>query len=186
MNSLTHPCNFEGIENEEQPQAERIAQFLFNCDSEQSVLDVGCGPGTYVREMRKLGMKAYGVDIDIRCLKTPHCEVVDIVNPPFLSIYEPDTVISLEVGEHIPAKDSWNYISYISYQGPKMVIFSAAAPGQGGDGHINCQNKSYWACRFERFGYTYDGKATEEFLQYLIAGPHMGWLRNNVMIFYRF
>lgn len=186
ITSLTHPCNFEGITNEEQPQAERIAEFLYLCDPSQRVLDVGCGPGIYVTEMRKRGIQAFGVDIDPRCKSTPFCDVMDITKDNCLTIYEPKTVISLEVGEHIPPEHSWDYISFISGQCPSMVLFSAAAPGQSGDGHINCQNKSYWTRRFQRFGFQYDGQATEEFLQFLIAGPHMGWLRNNAMIFHRY
>lgn len=185
ITSLTHPCNFEGITHEEMPQAERIAEFLAGYDKKQVVLDVGCGPGIYVTKLREAGITAYGVDIDPRCEPVPHCYVVDITDRKLPRLFEPNTVISFEVGEHIPEEKSWDYIRYISIQNPSMVIFSAAAPGQGGDGHINCQNKSYWSHRFQRFGFNYDGKATEIFVDFLISGPHMGWLRNNAMVFYR-
>jgi len=33
------------------------------------------------------------------------------------------------------------------------VIFSAACPGQEGQGHINCQWPSYWQALFNRNGF---------------------------------
>lgn len=38
-----------------------------------------------------------------------------------------------------------------------VVLFSAAAPGQGGLGHVNEQWPAYWVERFERHGYRCSG-----------------------------
>ena len=181
ITSLTNPCNYEGIVNEETEQAHRLAECLKSMGVTK-VLDVGCGPGNYVTEMRKIGIEADGVDIDPRCKETPHCKQLDVTQfkgePPRYPI-----VISLEVGEHIPAHLSWNYVSYITNTKPDMVIFSAAIPGQGGDGHINLQYKSYWVHRFDVNGYQFDFLATEELRGYMASGYHLGWFIQNVMVF---
>ena len=158
ITSLTHPCNYEGILNEETEQAKRLAKYLKEYGA-QSVLDVGCGPGNYVQAMRDEGIMAWGVDIDPRCEAQPFCRILDITKQNENYIGFP-VVLSLEVGEHIPEELSWKYIDFIAAAMPGMVIFSAARPGQGGDGHINCQNKSYWVHRFEKRGFRYDQFAT--------------------------
>jgi hypothetical protein len=176
------PCNYERILDEETPQAKRIAEYLKGYGVEQ-VLDVGCGPGNYVAALNDAGINAKGVDVDRRCLQTPECHVTDIIwdEPKFTA----PVVLSLEVGEHIPADYSWHYIRYIVKCVPSMVIFSAAQIGQGGDGHINCQPRHYWCSRFEWLGYKYDNVATTDFLNFMRNGYHMGWLANNAMIFHK-
>jgi hypothetical protein len=176
------PCNYERILDEETPQAKRIAEYLYGYGVDK-VLDVGCGPGNYVAAMNAIGIDATGVDVDRRCLQTPECHVTDITwdEPKFTA----PVVLSLEVGEHIPADYSWHYIRYIAKCNPSMVLFSAAQPYQGGDGHINCQPKHYWCSRFEWLGYKYDNIATTDFLNFMRNGYHMGWLANNAMIFHK-
>jgi hypothetical protein len=182
--SIDHPCNYDGIIREETPQAERIARY-FKERNWLNVLDVGCGPGIYVKAMRELGMNAHGVDIDPRAATAPFCTIEDIVVRAHMPWLCANFVLSLEVGEHIPEKHSWDYIRYIRNCEPKLVVFSAAQPGQGGDGHINCQPRSYWCSRFNWHGYVYDAEQTARFVDYMKSGYHMGWLVNNVMIFKR-
>jgi len=182
--SIDHPCNYDGIISEETPQAERIARYLKESGF-RNVLDVGCGPGIYVKAMRHLDIEANGVDIDPRAAKEANCHIEDIVNRSLCPSFCAHTVLSLEVGEHIPEDHSWDYIRYIRNCEPTTVIFSAAQPGQGGDGHINCQPPSYWCNRLNWYGFGYNPAATSHFVDYMRSGYHMGWLVNNVMIFQR-
>lgn len=182
ITSLTHPCNYDRILDEETPQAKRIARFIASYDYTR-VLDVGCGPANYVEAMREYGLSAFGVDIDERCLRSVYCFCMDLTQEP-CPIKAP-VVLSLEVGEHIPAQYAKRYIEFINEAEPRMVIFSAAQIGQGGDGHINCQPKSYWCTRFEWFNYTYDPHTTKALIDYVNEDVHMGWFVNNVMVFYK-
>ena len=172
-------CNYERIVAEETPQAKQLAQYLLHAGI-SSVIDVGCGPGNYVAAINDAGIQAVGVDIDDRCLGTPGCTVCDITASAPPPAYQ--AVLSLEVGEHIPEGQAGDYIRYIAGCRPELLIFSAAQPGQGGDGHINCQPKHYWSKLLEGAGYEWDLEATEEFVLFMKAGPHMGWLVNNVML----
>jgi hypothetical protein len=90
-----------------------------------------------------------------------------------------DLAISLEVAEHLPEKAANNFVKSLTRLAP-VVLFSAAAPGQGGVDHINEQWPDYWAERFERQGYRpYD------FLRRKIWNDRSikPWYRQNLIIF---
>ena len=182
ITSLTDPCDYDRILDEETPQAKRIASYLAGYNITR-VLDVGCGPANYVEAMRDAGISAFGIDIDERCLRSVYCMCMDLTTAD-CPVQAP-VVLSLEVGEHIPREHSKRYIEFIAQSGATMVVFSAARHGQTGEGHINCQDKSYWATRFEWCGYKYDPNATWDFIDYMKQGYHLGWLIQNVMIFYK-
>src|SRR4029077_19644174 len=63
-----------------------------------------------------------------------------------------DLVVSLEVAEHLPADCSSGFVDALTRLGP-VVLFSAAAPYQGGAQHVNEQWPEYWAKLFSRKGY---------------------------------
>ena len=60
---------------------------------------------------------------------------------------------------------------------------SAAHPGQGGDGHINCQPKKYWCDLFAFLGWEQDTETSKDFVEHIQKRPYMGWLKMNGMVF---
>jgi hypothetical protein len=97
-----------------------------------------------------------------------------------------EIVLSLEVGEHIPAEKADAYVNFIARTiGVELIYFSAARPGQGGEGHINLQPKAYWVEKFHQAGFWLDPDATDEWLGWMRQGAHMGWLTQNGMVFRR-
>jgi hypothetical protein len=66
-----------------------------------------------------------------------------------------------------------------------ILIWSAAQPGQGGVGHINCQPKDYWAEQLQAAGLKRDEETERVLLSYIESGYHMGWFRQNAMVFRR-
>jgi hypothetical protein len=65
------------------------------------------------------------------------------------------------------------------------LLWTAARPGQGGVGHINCRPKEYWRTLLEGSGLTYAPVLTNGMVQHCLDGAHMGWFLNNAMIFYK-
>jgi hypothetical protein len=63
-----------------------------------------------------------------------------------------DLVQSLEVAEHLPVHSAQDFIRCLCAHGD-VVLFSAAQPGQGGEGHINERKPSYWAKLFAVHSY---------------------------------
>jgi len=142
------------------------------------ILDVGCGPGIYVTALRQLGLQADGVDPDPRC---PY-DKLSVFHPQFEMYRNYDICLCLEVAEHIDESLADTFVSKLVATAP-TIIFSAAQPGQGGHGHINCQPKEYWEHKFAKQNYVLDIEATTRLCGFMSLGYHMGWFVNNVQVF---
>ena len=64
-----------------------------------------------------------------------------------------DLVISIEVAEHIEQLFVGNYVDVLTKHGASNIIMTAAAPGQGGEGHVNEQPAEYWVEKLQDAGY---------------------------------
>ena len=142
------------------------------------VIDVGCGPGIYVEALRNAGMDAIGVDPDPSC---PY-DRVNVFSPDFDKYTGYDLCVCLEVAEHIDEEFAEKFVQQLVKTAP-AILFSAALPGQGGHGHINCQPKEYWAHNFARQNYVLDEDAVTRLTGFMRTGYHMGWFVNNVQVF---
>jgi hypothetical protein len=123
----------------------------------KSVVDIGCGIGTWLKVCREQGVEEIlGVDggyVDREQFLIPEeCTLsADLSKPLHLDkVY--DLVISLEVGEHLPAESAQTLVDTVTRLGP-VVMFSAAIPFQGGTSHVNEQWQEYWARMFQDRGY---------------------------------
>jgi hypothetical protein len=63
-----------------------------------------------------------------------------------------DLAISLEVAEHLPEEAADAFVESLTRLA-SVVLFSAAAPYQGGEHHVNERWPVYWAERFATHGY---------------------------------
>ena len=175
--------SYHQIECEEGPFAERLAQWIATELAPETVLDIGCGPGTYVRAMRAAGIDATGIDTDERVVGKAHLQQQSLFNLE----RQAELVICLEVAEHIdPAQSEAVAQSVAAAVAPGgTLIWSAAHPGQGGTGHINCQPKAYGSKQLQAAGLERDEETEQVLLTYIESGYHMGWFRQNAMVFYR-
>jgi SAM-dependent methyltransferase len=154
----------------------------------RSSLDVGSGGGGYVYHLRRLGIDASGVEYSMigRALgfmqglhiQSFDCSREDIPDKrPFF-----DLVYSIEVAEHIPLGLADAFSDYIASRGD-LIMFSAAHPGQGGQGHINEQPKEYWLNMFKARGFEYQESQTRRITSDLLQRGYKGWLTTNLMVF---
>ena len=175
--------SYHQIESEEGPFAERLAQWIATELAPSSALDIGCGPGTYVRALRALGVEATGIDTDERVVGQEHLQQQSL----FELERQADLAICLEVAEHIPGEHNEAIAASVAAAllPGGTLIWSAACPGQGGSGHINCQSKSYWANQLQAAGLERDEETEQALLSYIESGYHMGWFRQNGMVFYK-
>lgn len=123
----------------------------------QSILDVGCGTGTWLRAANELGVTdIFGVDgVNIserQLLISPQRFVqIDLTTPWNLG-RKFDVVLCLEVAEHLDEAYAGNLIDMLTKHGDS-IYFSAACPGQEGQHHVNCQWPAYWQELFNRRGF---------------------------------
>ena len=172
--------NYEQIIKEEKPFADRLALFIRDIIRPNIVLDIGCGPGIYVHSMNDLAIQSFGIDIDDRVLGKKNLFKQNILDTYFIA----DTCICLEVFEHIDSEYNDDLVEKVSKMFQDTLIFSAAVPGQGGVGHINCQTKEYWSDKFLLTERCHRNYLMEDLLKhYCQQGRYMGWFYNNVMIF---
>ena len=123
-----------------------------------SVLDVGCGRGTWLQQWRALGVAdVIGVDGDYVARESlavpPERFVAHDLRLPLRLGRRFDLVESLEVAEHLPAASAETFVDSLCAHAD-VILFSAAVPGQGGEFHVNEQPYSYWRAKFRARGYS--------------------------------
>jgi 2-polyprenyl-3-methyl-5-hydroxy-6-metoxy-1,4-benzoquinol methylase len=144
---------FEQIRDGSFRSAENVIPIVLEFTGKiESVLDVGCGVGTWLAAFAKAGVETLtGLDgsyVNRDMLYIPKsCFVPTDLQEPFDLGRKYDLVVSLEVGEHLPAECARQYVSSMCAHGD-LILFSAAIPGQGGMNHINEAYPSYWAALF--------------------------------------
>lgn len=122
-----------------------------------SVIDFGCGQGAWLEVWRKLGVQVVcGVDGDYVNRNSLLIDKDDFYPCDLRQTIDMgrqfDLVQSLEVAEHIPEQVSDCFIDNLVAHG-KVILFSSAVKGQGGEDHINEQPYEYWRDKFLTRGY---------------------------------
>jgi len=174
------PIDYVNLE-EEQPAADRIADWVKDNIKPTKVLDIGCGPGMYVNALNDRGIPASGIDVDPR--------VVGKDNLTQLSLFDntstADTVFCFEVAEHIDPMYADKVVDsiYNAVESGGTLVFTAAQPGQGGIGHINCRKRQYWIDKFVAKGLVENTNMKESLISYCQEGIYMGWFVQNLIIF---
>jgi SAM-dependent methyltransferase len=137
--------------------AEVIAPLVLQLLPVRSVVDIGCGDGSWLAVFAKFGvMEILGIDGDyvdrgLLQIALDRFRTVDLAKPFSLG-QTFDLAISLEVAEHLPPDSAALFVESLTTASP-AVLFSAAIPFQGGDNHTNEQWPDYWASLFQKRGY---------------------------------
>ena len=148
---------FEHISRTARRSAREIVPLVLELVRPTSVIDVGCGLGTWLAEFQAHGVSdVWGVDGDYvhaRDLEIPVERFLarDLTRPLRLD-RRFDLVLSMEVAEHLPAEYADAFVASLASLGP-VILFSAAIPRQDGTHHVNGQWPEYWAARFKVRGF---------------------------------
>jgi SAM-dependent methyltransferase len=137
--------------------AQYIAPIVLAYIKPKSIVDVGCGTGTWLSVFAENGITDFlGIDGDFvpqDALEIPADRYVSFdLTRAYNSTRRFDLVVSLEVAEHLPTQCADSFVAALVRLGP-AVLFSAAIPGQGGTHHVNEQWQDYWANLFLRHDY---------------------------------
>jgi SAM-dependent methyltransferase len=134
-----------------------MVPWIIGLTGPHSVIDVGCGTGTWASVFQRCGIDdVTGVDgawVPQEQLEIPRERFlrVDFTKPIRLP-RRYDLVVSLEVAEHLPIANAAQFVASLVSLGP-LILFSAAAPQQGGVGHVNEQRPAYWIELFQATSY---------------------------------
>ena len=123
-----------------------------------SVVDIGCGAGTWLNEFKNqgvkniLGLDGGNISQNQLLIDVENYYKVDLNKPFNLNNTRFDLAMSLEVAEHLPPESAEGFIRQLTLLSD-VILFSAAIPGQSGTNHINERWPSYWESIFKKEGY---------------------------------
>lgn len=166
--------------------AEVVVPILLQMVEANSVVDVGCGVGKWLKTFKENGVN------DILGVDGPHLDPAGFLpgedvlirvdlEKPFRLDRRFDLAVSIEVAEHISPENARGFVESLCLLSD-TIVFSAAAPGQGGQNHLNEQPPSYWIEKFESFGFEFEDR-----IRPLIwdAGQVQTWYKQNMLFFRR-
>ena len=122
-----------------------IVPVIYKLFQPKSVVDIGCGIGTFLHCFKKEGVNhILGVDGEWvnkkllhRYINSDEFLLADLEESLKLDT-QFDLVLSLEVAEHLKKESADIFVQNLISAG-KLILFSAAIPQQGGQNHINEQ-----------------------------------------------
>ncbi len=153
------PAYYEKHQKGASQSASLVWDFLFQHYRPNSILDVGCGSGEWLKEAQVRGVKKLvGLDgawvqnifknySEIGFIPANLEEDLPVVEPGF------ELAVCLEVAEHLSSKQGHALVKFLCHASD-IILFGAAIPGQEGEHHINEQWPQYWERLFETQGYT--------------------------------
>jgi SAM-dependent methyltransferase len=148
-----------------------------------SLLDVGCGTGTWLHAALDWGVPdVFGVDgvnIPATDLQVPanRFRQLDLTTDWDLG-RRFDSVLCLEVAEHLEPSVAGPLVRALTRHGDR-VVFSAACPNQSGQHHVNCQWPAFWQGLFNSAGYVCSDASRWRIWEDARIEP---WYRQNLML----
>lgn len=164
--------------------AMEILPFVFKIVKPKSVLDIGCGNGSWLRACKDLGInEIFGVDgifVGKEELLIAQNEFLRHDLTQKLNLERSfDMTISMEVAEHLPEHAADTFVDTLTNHA-NIILFSAAIPNQGGQYHINEQWPNYWNEKFKRKGFQAFDILRSEFWE---NEKVSWWYRQNMILY---
>ncbi|KAI2506173.1 hypothetical protein MHU86_8308 [Fragilaria crotonensis] len=137
----------------------------------KSVMDFGGGVGVYLTGFRNKGVSTL---VTVEPVPLGSClfagmvqDSTDWINTPLsqLPSNKFDLVMTIEAAEHIPVNFHQHLIQALAQATSKWLLFSAAHPGQAGEGHVgpSMKTKAQWIREIESWtSLKVDMRKTEE------------------------
>jgi tryptophanyl-tRNA synthetase len=181
--------NENGIWSQETAEAHhqsspKLAAWLASYLSKDTpVIDFGCGIGYYVDTLQKNGFEAHGVEgtnLKFLC-HIDSIVIMDLTNEIYFGFQS--SVISLEVGEHLPASAQETFMQTLVNHCSKHLILSWAEIGQPGIGHINCRSQEDVIQDVESRGFKLNAEATADARANI--DDNTDWFRRTLLVFER-
>ena len=154
----------------------------------RSVIDLGAGVGLYGHAFASLDStvrwRGYDGGPNAEAFTHGYVQWANLGWPLPNAVAEvAEWVMSLEVGEHLPAPSERAFVRNLHVLNSCGVVLSWARPRQSGKGHVNCHEAEYLRALFERGGlYSLDVEATARLT---LAAKKRHNLRRNVQVFRR-
>ena len=153
-----------------------------------SIVDVGCGAGDLLAEFMSRGRYTTGFERAAAALELCRRKglvviPLDLESAHYGMVHRHDVAICMEVAEHVSAGAADSLV-YLLSKLSERVVFTAAHPGQGGNGHVNEQAPEYWIEKFARRNLVHDSYTSRKLSQrWSQSGSVVSWYWQNLMVF---
>ena len=147
---------YKSIKNSSYSSATVIAPMVIDLIHPKTMVDIGCGAGSWSKAFSDLGVDVYGIDgdyVDKNQLMIDEKKFVpwNLENRINAS-KKMDLAITIEVAEHLSPERAETFVEDLTNISD-VILFSAAILAQGGTNHINEQFQSYWQRIFGQYGF---------------------------------
>lgn len=164
--------------------AQRVIPRILELVKPASIVDFGCGSAGWLAAAGHHGVNdMLGVDGPWVAASTleiaPERFVAADLAAPLELGRRFDLALCLEVIEHLPPEAGAVLIATLTTHAP-IVLFSAAVPGQGGEGHVNEAWPSVWRDLFAQRGFACLDILRGKFWNETAIEP---WYRQNLLVF---
>lgn len=173
-----------------------IADMIVGNFRPQSVIDLGCGCGFLLERMHEQGVTTiFGLEQSQEAQvcwtdeMKKYLHLGDILRYDFSEIQQADLVVCMEVGEHISPHKSESLVTKVTQLAKYLVWWTAAQPGQAGDGHINTNSLCYWERQFNARSFVANWEVTYQLKQEMLRNQMLclgfPWFRDNLVVYQR-
>jgi SAM-dependent methyltransferase len=185
-----NPLYFRDIHGRALSDAPAVMRaFATHFPDAERLIDVGAGSGAFAAEAQRRGKTVVACEHSATGRRAAarqgvRCYPLDLERDPPLEIDGRfDLAYCFEVAEHVPEPLGARLVELLCERAPR-VVFTAAPPGQGGTGHVNEQQQSYWIERFEAAGLEHRGELSAALAEsFRGEGVRAPYLADNVMVF---
>jgi len=178
------PIDYDHAANHHSLEGPRAAlPVLFSDALPKSLLDVGCGIGTWLKValdlgiIDVLGLDGVAIPEDALHIPTVVLQQRDLTQSWSLG-RQFDAALCLEVAEHLAPAHGCLLLDALTQHAP-LIIFSAACPGQDGQHHVNCQWPAYWQALFNERGFRCEDTFRPQLWDDTRIEP---WYRQNIFL----
>lgn len=149
-----------------------------------SVLDVGCANGFLIEALQETGKTVGGIEASPAVEDVLPESLRELVRVGDFTLAEQDgrrwdLVACIEVAEHVPPARTDELVRSLAAAARSWIFFTAAPPGQGGHGHINCRPRQDWLDRFAARGWREDPERSPELRERLAGLESVPWIGAN-------
>ena len=186
-----HPVWYYRMIRNEVPYRRMMQAVVKELPPIASAVDLGCGVGLCMRPLKDMGIKVKGIDCSAAVLKKIVKDMSDLIEygdlgAPLSFGKKYDLAVCVEVAEHLRQESATILIDNIDKTGAKFLLFSAAAPGQGGTGHVNEREREYWEQLLNEKSFRCDDKITKKVVNAISEYKDLvPWLIDNVVVYTR-
>lgn len=163
--------------------ARTVLPIVFASAKPASLLDVGCGTGSWLKAAKDFGITdVWGVDgvkLQPEELHVPPERIKHYDLTQSWSLERRfDAAVCLEVAEHLDGAFGPTLIDAL-VRHSDVILFSAACPGQPGQHHVNCRWPAYWQALFNERGYVCEDHLRDRIWDDSRVEP---WYRQNLFL----